>query len=67
MAVMFGDKVLDLARGRILQAVTANEVVRDVVLLGVRGLAVPVRQAILGELRHGCGCGKLLASERIET
>lgn len=58
MAVVLGHKVLDLAGRGILQPVAPYEVVGDVVLLGVGGLAVNSHRPAVGAVLrcHGCGC-----------
>ena len=42
VTIVLADKVLDLARGSILQSVAADEVVCDIVLLCIRLLAIDI-------------------------
>lgn len=42
VTIILADKVLDLARGSILQSVAADEVVCDIVLLCIRLLAIDI-------------------------
>jgi hypothetical protein len=46
VTIVLCDEVLDLARRRIFYSVASNEVVCELVLLGVADLAVAVRPAI---------------------
>lgn len=44
MAIIVGDKVLDLGLGRIVKLVAPNEVVRNLAQLGIGSFAVGVRR-----------------------
>lgn len=56
VTVVLGHKVLDLAGGGIRQPVASNEVVCDVVLLGIRGAAIGNRHRPAVAVRGAVRC-----------